>query len=387
MPSARANNLLAAMIDNHIYQGNSLNIDPRRITWRRCMDMNDRQLRNIVDGLAEKATAPQGGTATISPPPSEDHGRALPGQRSGGSESQAGPSGGGLYLRKSLGAETGDRRPASRGGSHVRAAEGRSEAQSGPDPGAHPRHPFTGGPFANIAHGCNSVTATRMALKLGDYLRHGSRFRSGSGSGKVSGYQMPDGRDCGQRRSDRRQRPGPEAQRRGCHQRSERRKSGGSEKGLPNLLKHVSNIRNVYHLPCVVAINAFPPPTQRRSWPWWRKNAGSWASAAALSEGLGQRRRGEGSPWRKKWYGSARRTIPASPSPMIWRGTIEEKLQQIVTKIYGGSRVVPSPANARKQAEQLEAWATAAARYALAKTQYSLFRRSGKAGRPHRFFP
>ena len=252
-----ANNLLAAMLDNHIQQGNALNIDPRRITWKRCMDMNDRQLRFIVDGLGGKVNGTpreDGFDITVA------------------SEIMAVLclSTGIADLKERLGrmivGYTYDDKP-------VTCAELKAEGAmtallkdaikpnlvqtlEGTPAFVH------GGPFANIAHGCNSVLATRMAQKLADYTVTEAGFAADLGAEKFFDIKC--------RLADLR----PHAvvivatvRALKYHGGVEKDALGAEnlealEKGLPNLLRHVDNIKNVFGLPCVVAVNAFPTDTE-----------------------------------------------------------------------------------------------------------------------------
>ena len=185
-----ANNLLAAMLDNHIYQGNALRIDPRRITWKRCVDMNDRQLRFVVDGL--------GGRVNGTPPRGRlrhhrrqrDHGRALPCHQHRRLKKSA--------FRASIVGYTYDEQPVTAG--DLKAAGAMAALlKDALKPNLvqtleHTPALIHGGPFANIAHGCNSVLATRMALKLGDYAVTEAGFGGGPRRGKVPRHQVPHGR-------------------------------------------------------------------------------------------------------------------------------------------------------------------------------------------------
>ena len=256
-----ANNLLAAMIDNHIFQGNALNIDPRKITWRRCVDMNDRQLRNVVDGLGGKTNGmprEDGYDITVA---SEIMAvlclasdisdlkarlsRIIIGYTYGKAYDEEPVTAGDL---KAAGAMTALLKDALKP-NLVQTLEGTPAI-------------VHGGPFANIAHGCNSVTATKMCLKLADYTITEAGFGADLGAEKFLDIKC---RMAGLH---------PSAVVIVATVRALKYNGGVAkadlnnenlealEKGLPNLLKHVSNIKNVYKLPCVVAINAFPTDTK-----------------------------------------------------------------------------------------------------------------------------
>ena len=248
-----ANNLLAAMLDNHIQQGNALGIDVKQITWKRCVDMNDRQLRHIIDGIGGKMQGvprEDGFDITVA------------------SEVMAVLclSSGITDLKERLGrmivAYTYDGKPVT---AHDLKAEGAMTAllKDALKPNLVQTLEGTptlihGGPFANIAHGCNSVTATRMALKLGDYAVTEAGFGADLGAEKFLDIKC---RLAGLRpsavvvvatvRALKSHGGVPKAE-------LNHENLDALEKGLPNLLHHVDTIRNTFHLPCVVAVNAFP---------------------------------------------------------------------------------------------------------------------------------
>ena len=255
-----ANNLLAAMIDNHIYQGNELNIDPRKITWKRCVDMNDRQLRFVVDGLGGRVNGTpreDGYDITVASEImavlclasdindlKERLSRIIVGYTYGKVSEQKPVTAGDLHAQGAMAALLKDAlKP-----NLVQTLE-------------HVPAIVHGGPFANIAHGCNSVTATKMAMKLADYAVTEAGFGADLGAEKFLDIKC---RMAGLR---------PNAVVIVSTVRSLKYNGGVAkadlgaenlealEKGLPNLLKHVSNIRDVYGLPCVVAINEFPTDT------------------------------------------------------------------------------------------------------------------------------
>ena len=376
-----ANNLLAAMIDNHIFQGNELNIDPRKITWRRCVDMNDRQLRNIMDGM--------GGTKNGTP--REDGyditvaseimavlclanditdlkarlARLVIGYTYGKASEQEPVTAGDLHAEGAMCALLKDAlKP-----NLVQTLE-------------HVPAIVHGGPFANIAHGCNSVTATRMAMKLGDYCITEAGFGADLGAEKFLDIKC---RMAGLK---------PNAVVVVATVRALKYNGGVAkedlnnenlkalEKGLPNLLKHVSNIRNVYHLPCVVAINAFPTDTKAEL-DLVEAKCKELGVNVALSE-----------VWAKGGEGGIRlaeevvRLCEEDNSGFTFsyelEGSIEDKLNQIVQKVYGGKQVVLT-ANAKKQAKQLEAMGYGHCPICVAKTQYSLTDNEKKLGAPTDF--
>ncbi len=251
-----ANNLLAAMLDNHIYQGNALGIDPRRITWRRCVDMNDRQLRFVTDGLGGRVNGvprEDGYDITVASEImavfclstsindlKERLSRIVVAYTYEDKPVTAGDL-------KAVGAMTALLKDALKP-NLVQTIEGTPAF-------------VHGGPFANIAHGCNSVIATRMAMKLGDYAVTEAGFGADLGAEKFLDIKC---RAAGLR---------PDAvvvvatvRALKMHGGTPKTELGAEnleslEKGIPNLLRHVSNIKNVYKLPCVVAVNRFPTDT------------------------------------------------------------------------------------------------------------------------------
>ena len=376
-----ANNLLAAMIDNHIYQGNELNIDPRKITWKRCVDMNDRQLRYVVDGLGGKPN----GT------PRED----------GYDITVASEIMAVLCLAKDIAdlkerlsriiigytyGKIADQKPVTAGDLH---AEGAMAALL--KDALKPNLVQTlekvpaivhGGPFANIAHGCNSVTATRMAMKLADYAITEAGFGADLGAEKFLDIKC---RMSGIK---------PNAVVIVATVRALKYNGGVAkadlnnenlealEAGLPNLLKHVNNIKNVYHLPCVVAINAFPTDTKAEL-DLVEAKCKELGVNVALSEVWAKG--GEGG---RKLAEEVLRLTEESNDDFTFsyelEGSIEDKLNQIVQKIYGGKRVVLT-ADAKKQAKELEALGFGNCPICVAKTQYSLTDDQTKLGAPTDF--
>ena len=283
-----ANNLLAAMLDNHIQQGNELGIDPKKITWRRCVDMNDRQLRNIVDGLGGKMQGvprEDGYDITVA---SEIMAILCLSRDIDDLKAR---------LARIVVGYTYDDKP-------VTAADLKAQGamtallKDALKPNLvqtleHTPALVHGGPFANIAHGCNSVMATRLALKLGDYVVTEAGFGADLGAEKFLDIKC---RMAGLT---------PDAVVVVATVRALKHHGGVAkadlnnenlealEKGLPNLLQHVDNMKNVYGLPTVVAINAFPLPHghQGRTGPGGREVQGTGRQRGPFGS-LGQGRRG-----------------------------------------------------------------------------------------------
>ena len=376
-----ANNLLAAMIDNHIFQGNALNIDPRKITWRRCVDMNDRQLRNVVDGLGGKTNGmprEDGYDITVASEImavlclasditdlKERLARIIVGYTYGKASEQKPVTAGDLNAQGAMAALLKDAlKP-----NLVQTLE-------------HTPAIVHGGPFANIAHGCNSVTATKMALKLADYTVTEAGFGADLGAEKFLDIKC---RMAGLK---------PNAVVIVATVRALKYNGGvpkadlnnenleALEKGLPNLLKHVSNITNVYKLPCVVAINEFPTDTQAEL-DLVEEKCKELGVNVVLSQ-----------VWAKGGEGGVKLAeeivrLCEQPNDSFsysyeLEGSIEDKLNAIVTKIYGGKRVVLT-ANAQKQAKELEALGFGSCPICVAKTQYSLTDDQTKLGAPQDF--
>ncbi len=377
-----ANNLLAAMIDNHIFQGNELNIDPRKVTWRRCVDMNDRQLRNVVDGLGGRTNGTpreDGYDITVASEimavlclASDINdlkarlGRLIVGYTYGKVSEQKPVTAHDLHAEGAMAALLKDAlKP-----NLVQTLEGTPAI-------------VHGGPFANIAHGCNSVTATKMAMKLADYTVTEAGFGADLGAEKfldikcrMAGLKPNAVVIVATVRALKYNGGVPKAE-------LNNENLEALEKGLPNLLKHVSNITNVYKLPCVVAINEFPTDTQAEVELVERK-----CKELGVNVVLSQ-------VWAKGGEGGkalAEEVVRLCDMPndsfsfsYELEGTsIEEKLNQITQKIYGGKGAVLTAA-AQKQAKQLEDMGYGNCPICVAKTQYSLTDDEKKLGAPTDF--
>ena len=371
-----ANNLLAAMLDNHIQQGNKLGIDPKNITWKRAVDMNDRQLRHIVDGLGGKAQGvprEDGFDITVA---SEI--MAVFCLAADISDLKA-------RLGRIIVAYTYDGKPVT---AHDLKAEGAMAAllKDALKPNLvqtleHTPAFVHGGPFANIAHGCNSVTATRMALKLGDYVVTEAGFASDLGAEKFLDIKC---RMAGLK---------PSAVVIVATVRALKYHGGVAkadlnnenldalEKGLPNLLQHVSNIKDVYGLPCVVAINAFPTDTKAEL-DLVEKRCNELGVNVALSE-----------VWAKGGEGGvalAEEVVRLCDQPNNFTYSydldmgIEEKLEAICKKIYHADGVTLT-ANAKKQLQQLTELGFDKMPICMAKTQYSFSDDASLLGAPKGF--
>ncbi|OUO42069.1 formate--tetrahydrofolate ligase [Flavonifractor sp. An306] len=357
-----ANNLLAAMLDNHIQQGNELDIDVKHITWKRCVDMNDRQLRNIVCGLGGRMQGvprEDGFDITVA---SEI--MAVLCLATGLSD-----------LKARLGRMVvGYSRSGAPITAHDLKAEGAMAAllKDAIKPNLVQTLEGTpafihGGPFANIAHGCNSVMATRVALKMGDYVITEAGFGADLGAEKFLDIKC--------RLADLH----PAAvvlvatvralkHHGGCPKADLGKENlTALEKGLPNLLRHVENITNVYGLPCVVAINRFPTDTEAEL-KLVEDKCRALGGNVALSE-----------VWAKGGEGGmalAEEVIRLCDAPNQFRFAydldqpIEAKLEEIVKKVYHGDGVVLTPA-AKKQAAELTALGFGGLPICMAKTQYS----------------
>ena len=371
-----ANNLLAAMLDNHIQQGNALGIDVKRITWRRCVDMNDRQLRSIVDGLGGRMQGvprEDGFDITVAsevmavlclasdiPDLKARLGRIVVG-----------------YTYDDAPVTAADLKAAGAMAALLKDALKPNLVQTL----EHTPALIHGGPFANIAHGCNSVTATRMALKLGDYAITEAGFGADLGAEKFLDIKC---RMAGLK---------PDAvvvvatvralKHHGGAARAElgREDLAALERGLPNLLQHVDNIKNVFGLPCVVAINAFPTDTAAEL-KLVEEKCRELGVSVALSE-----------VWAKGGAGGtalAEEVVRLCEQPSDFRysyalgGSIEEKLETICQRIYHADGVVLTPA-AQKQARRLTELGFGELPICMAKTQYSFSDDPSLLGAPRGF--
>ena len=371
-----ANNLLAAMLDNHIYQGNKLGIDPRRITWRRCVDMTDRQLRFVVDGLGGRVNGTpreDGYDITVA-----SEVMAVLCLASDINDLKA-------RLGRIIVGYTYDEKPVT---AHDLHAEGAMAAllKDALKPNLvqtleHTPAFVHGGPFANIAHGCNSVTATKIARRLADYTITEAGFGADLGAEKfldikcrMAGLKP----DCvvivATARALKYNGGVPKAE-------TSNENLEALRKGLPNLLKHVSNITNVYKLPCVVAINRFPFDTEAEL-NLIRDECKKLGVNVALSEVWGKG--GEGG------IELAKEVVRLCDQPNDFTFSydldmsIKEKIEAIVTKIYGG-KDVNFTANAEKQIKQLTDLGYDKMPICMAKTQYSLSDDPTKLGAPEGF--
>ena len=372
-----ANNLLAAMLDNHIYQGNSLNIDPRRITWKRCVDMNDRQLRFVTDGLGGRVNGvPREDGYDITVASEIMAVLCLASSVSDLKERLSRIIVGYTYNEEPVTA--GDLKAAGAMTALLKDALKPNLVQTleGTPAFVH------GGPFANIAHGCNSVIATKMALKMGDYAITEAGFGADLGAEKFLDIKC---RAAGLT---------PSAVVIVATVRALKMHGGlaktelGSEnlealeRGIPNLLRHVSNIKNVYKLPSVVAVNRFPTDTDAEieliigkcrelgvnvvlSTVWAQGGLGGEALAREVVR-LCEEEKGD--------FTFAYETDT----------TIEEKICALTKKIYGGDGITVLPA-AKKQIDALTRLGYGNLPVCMAKTQYSFSDDPAKLGAPEGF--
>lgn len=372
-----ANNLLAAMLDNHIHQGNALGIDTRKITWKRCVDMNDRQLRFVVDGLGGKVNGvPREDGYDITVASEIMAVLCLSDSISDLKERLSRIIVG--YTYDDLPVTAGDLKAQGAMTALLKDALKPNLVQTleGTPAFVH------GGPFANIAHGCNSVIATKMALKMGDYTITEAGFGADLGAEKfldikcrmagltpdavvivatIRALKMHGGLDKKQLNTE---------------------DLDALEKGIPNLLRHVKNIKEVYKLPCVVAVNKFPTDTEKEV-EFIIEKCSSLGVNTVLSD-----------VWAKGGEGGidlAKEVVRLCENE---KGdftfsyeddlSIEEKIEAVVKKIYGGKGVTFTP-NAQKQIETLKNLGFSGCPVCIAKTQYSFSDDATKLGAPEGF--
>lgn len=372
-----ANNLLAAMIDNHIMHGNAIGIDTERITWRRCVDMNDRQLRYIRDGLGGEKDGVErddGFDITVA---SEIMAILCLAESAADLKAR--------LARIVIGYDTQNRpvtcsRLKAQGAMAALLKDAIKpnivQTLEGTPAFVH------GGPFANIAHGCNSVLATRMALKAADYAVTEAGFGADLGAEKfldikcrasglrpaavvvvatVRALKMHGGLDKSQLDAE---------------------DLAALERGIPNLLRHVRNIKNVYHLPCVVALNRFPTDTEAEL-KLVEEKCAQLDTDIVLAEVWAHG--GEGG---KELAEAVVRLCEEDNSGFSFcyedELGIEDKISAVVRKIYGGRGAVLLP-EAKKQAEHLTALGFGKLPVCIAKTQSSFSDDAKKLGAPEDF--
>ena len=371
-----ANNLLAAMLDNHIYQGNALGIDPRQITWRRCVDMNDRQLRFVVDGLGGKVNGtPREDGYDITVASEIMAVLCLASDITDLKNRLARLVVGYTYAGKPVTA--GDLNAQGAMAALLKDALKPNLVQTL----EHTPAFVHGGPFANIAHGCNSVTATKIALKLGDYAITEAGFGADLGAEKFLDIKcrMADLRpSCvvlvATARALKYNGGVPKAE-------TSKENLEALEKGLPNLLQHVENITKVYKLPCVVAINRFPTDTEAEL-KLIETKCKELGVNVALSEVWGKG--GEGG------IELAKEVVRLCEEPNDFTFSyeldlpIKDKIEAIVKKIYHGDGV-NFTANAEKQIKTLTELGYDKLPICMAKTQYSFSDDQTKLGAPRGF--
>ncbi len=372
-----ANNLLAAMLDNHIHQGNALGIDTRKITWKRCVDMNDRQLRYVTDGLGGKANGvprEDGYDITVASEImavfclassitdlKERLSKIIVGYTYDDKPVTAGDL-------KAVGAMTALLKDAIKP-NLVQTLEGTPAF-------------VHGGPFANIAHGCNSVIATKLALKMGDYTVTEAGFGADLGAEKFLDIKCrmaglkPDAVVVVATVRALKMHGGLDKKELGTEDIS------ALERGIPNLLRHVSNIKNVYKLPCVVAVNRFPTDTDFEI-DFIIKKCKELGVNTVLSTVWADGGNG-GIELAKEVVRLCEEEKGDFTFSYELDGTIEEKIEAITKKIYGGSGINILPA-AKKQIAQLTALGYDKLPVCIAKTQYSFSDDPTKLGAPEDF--
>ena len=372
-----ANNLLAAMLDNHIQQGNALGIDTKKITWKRCVDMNDRQLRFVVDGLGGRMNGvPREDGFDITVASEIMAVFCLSSSITDLKERLSRIIVGYTYDDKPVTA--GDLKAVGAMAALLKDALKPNLVQTleGTPAFVH------GGPFANIAHGCNSVMATRMALKMGDYTVTEAGFGADLGAEKFLDIKcrmtglVPDAVVVVATVRALKMHGGLSKKELATED------LDALEKGIPNLLRHVSNITNVYGLPCVVAVNRFPTDTDReiafiiekcRALGVNTVLSTVWAEGGKGGEDLAR----EVIRLCEEENGDFRFSYDLDMP-------IEEKIEAVTRRIYGGKGIQVMPA-AKKQIAQLEALGYGNLPICVAKTQYSLSDDPTKLGAPDDF--
>ncbi|NPV43564.1 MAG: formate--tetrahydrofolate ligase [Firmicutes bacterium] len=371
-----ANNLLAAMLDNHIYQGNELNVDTRRITWRRCLDMNDRQLRNIVNGLGGRTNGV----------PREDGFDITVASEIMAIFCLAGDL---MDLKQRLSrvivAYTRDGKPVTAGDLKAQGALA-ALLKEALKPNLvqtleHTPAFVHGGPFANIAHGCNSIVATKLALKLADYVVTEAGFGADLGAEKfidikcrMAGLNPRAVVIVASVRALKHHGGTPKAE-------LGKENIENLKKGIPNLLKHIENITQKFGLPAVVAINRFPTDTEREL-EIIEQECRKAGANVALSE-----------VWAKGGKGGenlARQVLELTQQENSFRFAydvrtgIAEKIETIAREIYGAEGV-DFTSSALKEINMIEELGYREVPVCMAKTQYSLSDDPTKLGRPENF--
>lgn len=372
-----ANNLLAAMLDNHIFQGNELNIDPNKITWKRCVDMNDRQLRFVQDGLGGgKNGVPRndGFDITVA-----SEVMAVFCLASSIDDLK-------YRLSKLIVGYTYDDKPVTAGDLK---AEGAMTAllKDSLKPNLvqtleHTPVIVHGGPFANIAHGCNSLIATKMAMSLGDYAVTEAGFGADLGAEKFLdikcrlGNLKPNAVVLVATIRALKHHGGMDKQE------LNNENLEALEKGLPNLLRHVSNIKNVYKLPCVVAVNKFPTDTDSEINLVIEKckSLGVPVKLSTVWESGGQ----GGIELANEVVKLCEEDNSKFSFSYELNDSIENKINSIVTRVYGGSGVEFTQ-DAKEQIKRLNTLGFDKLPICIAKTQYSFSDDMTKLGAPEDF--
>ena len=372
-----ANNLLAAMIDNHIFQGNALGIDVRKITWKRCVDMNDRQLRSIVCGLGSKVNGiprEDGFDITVA---SEIMAILCLAKDITDLKER---------LSKIIIGYTRDDKPVTCGQLKAQGAMA-ALLKDAIKPNLvqtleHNPAIVHGGPFANIAHGCNSVTATKLGMKLADYVVTEAGFGADLGAEKFIDIKCrmaglkPDAVVIVATVKALKMHGGVPKNALGP------KNLEALEKGIPNLLKHIENITKIFGLPAVVAINRFPTDDEEEL-KLIETKCKELGVNVALSEVWGK-----GGDGGMELAGEVVRLAESGENSFRFAYesdmSIEEKINAIVKKVYGGEGADFTP-NARKEMEKLEALGFGGYPICMAKTQYSFSDDASKIGRPEGF--